>query len=92
MDTLTFYAPLSAIGRRRRAASLKQVVGQRVQEFLQQLWASLEAYGHRRAAPYLLQQADRLADSDPTLADDLRRMARRATRFNQPVATATSKR
>jgi hypothetical protein len=92
MDTLTFYAPLSAIGRRRRAASLKQVVSQRVQEFLQQLWASFEAYGQRRAAPYLLQQADRLADSDPTLADDLRRMARRATRFNQPVATATSKR
>jgi hypothetical protein len=92
MDTLTFYAPLSAIGRRRRAASLKQVVHQRVGEFLQRLWVSLEAYGQRRAAPYLLQQAERMVDDNPALADELRRMALRANRFNRPAATPASPR
>lgn len=93
MTTMTFPAPLSAAGRRRQAASLKQVLSQRAGAFLHGLWASLEAYGQRRAAPYLLQQADRLAGSDPALATELRRLARPETfSIHQPAATATSAR
>lgn len=74
MSTLTHPTPLHAP--RGRAASLKQVVEQRAGHALQQLWAALEAYGQRRAAPYLRMQAARLADSDPALALELRRLAR----------------
>ncbi|MFZ5550698.1 MAG: hypothetical protein ACOZJX_18520 [Pseudomonadota bacterium] len=74
MSTLTHPTPLHAT--RGRAASLKQVVEQRAGHLLQQLWEALEAYGQRRAAPYLRQQADRLADSNPVLAQELRKLAR----------------
>lgn len=84
MSTLIHTAPLlhTASGRG-RAASLKQVVEQRIGHFGQQLWAALEAYGQRRAAPYLLQQADRLADSNPALAHELRALAHPHTSFNR---------
>jgi hypothetical protein len=88
MNTLTFYPPLSAAGRRRRAASLKQVVNQRVATVARQVWSVLEAYGQRRAAPAMLRQADLLADAHPALAAELRQMARRATEINPPAATA----
>lgn len=88
MSTLIHTAPLlhTASGRG-RAASLKQVVEQRIGHFAQQLWAALEAYGQRRAAPYLLQQAARLADSDPVLAHELRTIARPHTSFNRLAIT-----
>lgn len=92
MTTMTVPTALSAVGRR-RAASLKQVWSQRAGAFLHGLWASLEAYGQRRAAPYLLQQAERLAGSDPALAEELRRLARPASfSFHQPAATASGAR
>jgi hypothetical protein len=93
MSTLTHTSPLlhTASGRG-RAASLKQVVEQRIGHFGQQLWAAFEAYGQRRAAPYLLQQADRLADSDPALAQELRALAHPHTSFNRFATTPASPR
>lgn len=92
MNTLTFYPALSPAGRRHRAASLKQVVNQHVADVVGRLWAALEAYGQRRAAPTLLQQAELLADAHPGLATELRQMARRATAESHPLAATAATR
>ena len=73
---------------RGRAASLKQVLRQRTVTAWQRVWSALEASGRRRAAPVLLEQADRLQSTHPELADALRRVARHPVSLT-PAATTT---
>jgi len=89
MTTLTHASKLFA-PRRQRAASLRQVWSQRVSGWARALWASLEATGQRRAAPYLLHEASRQESSNPALAAELRRVARAAAPITSRTTSANT--
>ncbi|HJV72250.1 hypothetical protein [Ideonella sp.] len=72
MSTLTHPSMSFARPRRRRAASLKQVLRQQLATWGGRVWAALETAGRLRAAPYLLQEARLIEASDPALAAALR--------------------
>lgn len=75
MSTLTHPSMSFPRLRRGRAASLKQVVNQKVAGWARRVWAALESAGRLRAAPYLLQEASLIEASDPALAAALRQTA-----------------
>lgn len=72
-----------------RAASLKQVLRRQLSDGLTRLWTTLETTGRLRAAPVLLQQADRLQATDPALAAALRNIARPQTATPSHAAAGT---
>ena len=82
MTTLT-HASRMFIARRQRAASLRQVWGQRAMHVAKAIWQALEEAGQRRAAPYLLHEGTPHERSDPALAAELRRLARHASTHEQ---------
>lgn len=57
---------------RRQAGSLSRTF----RWHLQRIWAELERSGQRRAAPEIARAATRLAQTEPTLAADLLKVAR----------------
>jgi len=71
-----------------RAASLRQVVGQRIRGWLGGMWSALEASGQRQAVPYLLRQSRLVEGDNPTLAAALRALARPNARLLLTAATA----
>lgn len=92
MSTLSQPSRLYALPRR-RAASLRQVLTQRVQRTLRGIWQALEATGQRHAAPQLLEQAELLQSTQPALAESLRELAARCVSGSQTTAaTAARKR
>jgi hypothetical protein len=76
MSSLTHLHPMHAVKAHSRAASLKQVFGRQLADGWARLWAAMETTGRLRAAPALLQQADRLQSTNPALAAALRDIAR----------------
>jgi hypothetical protein len=88
MSSLTYPSPLSATGRRQRAASLRQVLQHRASAWLRRVWTSLETTGRLRAAAELLQQALLHESTHPALAAALRQMAQ--GRPDRPVASAAT--
>jgi hypothetical protein len=76
MSSLTHSHPLTTVPAHGRAASLKQVLRHQLATAWDRTWAAMETTGRLRAAPVLLQQAERLQVSNPDLADALRRIAR----------------
>lgn len=58
-----------------RAASLRQVAVQRLQQGIAGLWTGLEAYAFRRAAPHLARAAVNCEAGHPEVAAELRRLA-----------------
>lgn len=87
MSTLSHPSRLYALPRR-RAASLRQVLTQRVQRTLLGIWQALETAGQLRAAPQLLEQADLLQSTQPALAESMRELAARCT--TGPLTTAAT--
>jgi hypothetical protein len=75
MSTLTHASILNTAARGGRAASLKQVLNQRMSRMLGRIWSALETMGRRRAAPELLRQARLHESTNPALAAALRQVA-----------------
>lgn len=76
MSTLTHPSMSFSRGRRGRAASLKQVLRQRLARWGAGLWAALESAGRLHAASALLEEARLHEQSNPGLAASLRELAR----------------
>lgn len=85
MSSLTQPRPITTALAHGRAASLKQVLRHQLATAWERVWVAMETTGRLRAAPVLLQQAERLQASNPELADELRRIARPA---QQPSTAA----
>lgn len=89
MSSLTYPSPLSATGRRQRAASLRQVLQHRARAWLRRVWTALETTGRLRAAAELRRQALLHESTNPALAAALRQVAQgHPSRPMAPAATA----
>jgi hypothetical protein len=86
MSSLTHSRLISLAPAPARAASLKQVLRHQLAVAWDRAWVAMETTARLRAAPMLLQQAERVQPSNPELADALRRVARGEA--PQPFITA----
>lgn len=71
----TLTAATFATPTRYRAASLRQVLGYRLQAGLDGLWRSLQAHAERRAQQHLQALASHYESQQPQLAAELRQLA-----------------